>query len=252
VGESLDGRGVYPDGMPHPTAKERRRIALELAVLALLTGLFLGFQPIRPMALEVGMALVGMGLVGLLARQTSEQLWGVSTSPDFERMRRCATAMILLTLPPVIGFGVYGAVDAAVSAPEGSGFGGVLEAIATRLFRWHFFVTLLFYVPWALVQQMLFQFYLLARLRALLPYASPLFLACLNGFLYGAMHLPQWPVAIVTMVGGVVWSYSYHRDRYVWPIAVSHAVLASTFYYWACNSDLLGRFLDSLTWPMWF
>lgn len=246
AGGVVSERGVYPDGMPHPTAQERRRIALELGVLALLAGMFLGFLPIRSIALEVGMALVGMGLVGLLARRTSEGLWGVPASPDFERFRRCTIAMVLLTLPPILVFAIYGAWDAYASSGEQATFVEILGAMGTRLFRWHFFVTLLLYVPWALVQQFLFQFYLLARWRALLPYASPWFLALVNGFFYGAMHLPQWPVAIVTMIGGFVWSYSYLRDRYVWPLAVSHAVLASTFYYWACNSDLLGNLANSL------
>jgi hypothetical protein len=241
--------------MPHPSGLERRRILLELIVLAALTALYLALNVERPLVQDVGMALVGMGLVGLLARKTSEQLWGPPSSPDFERMRRCAISMTLLTLPPLVLFLFYGAWSAGSTAwcaqPPAAEWTTCLwatvKAIAGRLFPWQFFVTLLLYVPWALVQQTLFQFYLLARWRALLPYASPLFLSIINGMLYGGVHLKDWPVAVVTMIGGVVWSYSYFRDRYVLPLAISHAVLGATFYYWVCKVDLFNNLLESLT-----
>lgn len=247
--------GVYPDGMPHPTGAERRRILLELLVLAGLTALYLTLNVKRPLVQDIGMALVGMGLVGLLARKRSERLWGPPSSPDFERMRRCAISMTLLTIPPLVIFLLYGAWSAGRREwslqPPGvewtSCLWACLKAIAWRLFRWQFFVTLLLYVPWALVQQTLFQFYLLARWRALLPYASPLFLSIINGMLYGGVHLPEWPVALVTAIGGVVWSYSYFRDRYVLPLAISHAVLGATFYYWVYEVDLFSNLQISLT-----
>jgi hypothetical protein len=251
----LQDTGVYPDGMPHPSSAVRWRILLELVVLAAFTALYLALNVKRPLVQDVGMALVGMGLVGLLARKKSEQLWGPPSSPDFERMRRCAISMTLLTLPPLVLFLLYGAWASGYKAwceqPESAAWTAdlwaIVKAISWRLFRWQFLVTLLFYVPWALVQQTLFQFYLLARWRALLPYASPLFLSIINGLLYGGVHLPEWPVAIVTMIGGMVWSYSYFRDRYVLPIAISHALLGATFYYWVYNVDLFGNLTDSLT-----
>jgi membrane protease YdiL (CAAX protease family) len=231
--------GFYPDGMPHPSRAERRRILLELGVLALGTGLYLGFVPERPLAVDLGMGLFAMGLVGLLARETSRRLWGAPSSPEFDRVRRCTTAMVLVTAPTVLIFLGYGIVDAYLAERQ-------VSDILARLFHWHFFVTLILYVPWALLQQYLFQFYLLARLRALLPYASPLVHSVVNGVLYGLMHLPDWPTALVTMTGGVVWSYSYHRDRYVLPLALSHALIGSTFCYWAYEKDFLARLLPWL------
>jgi membrane protease YdiL (CAAX protease family) len=225
--------------MPHPSWAERRRILLELAVLALLTVLYLSFAHDRPMGVDVGTALVGMGLVGLLARETSQRLWGPATSPEFERVRRSTAAMVLVTAPTVLIFLGFGVVDAYL---EHHRWGAVL----TRLFHWHFFVTLVLYVPWALVQQYLFQFYLQARLRALLPYGRPLVLASINGVLFGLMHLPDWPVMLVTITGGVVWSYSYQRDRRLLPLAVSHALVGATFYYWAYEVDLLSRLTHGL------
>jgi hypothetical protein len=58
------------------------------------------------------------------------------------------------------------------------------------------------------------------------------------------VHLPDIPVTVVTIIGGILWSYSYHRDRYVLPIAISHALLGSTFYYWIFGRDLLHEFFS--------
>jgi membrane protease YdiL (CAAX protease family) len=53
-------------------------------------------------------------------------------------------------------------------------------------------------------------------------------------------------VVVVTIIGGMFWSYSYHRDRYVIPIAISHALLATTFYYWLYGRDLFAEHLPAL------
>jgi membrane protease YdiL (CAAX protease family) len=68
-----------------------------------------------------------------------------------------------------------------------------------------------------------------------------LLLSVFNGIAYGMVHAPNWDVVLVTILGGIFWSYSYHRDRYVLPIAISHAVLGSTYYYWLTGRDLIGE-----------
>jgi membrane protease YdiL (CAAX protease family) len=217
----------------------RLRIAVELGVLAVATTLLLAFLPhdMRNTATYVCLALVGLGLIGFTARETRDRIWGPPESADFDRVRRCAITVTLFTLPPVFVFLVFGA------AMRYFHFWLPLEAYKTGgwQFVWHFFLALVCYLPWALLQQTLFQFYLLGRLRALLPFASPLLLSVINGIFYGLVHLPDVPVAIVTIIGGMFWSYSYHRDRYVLPIAISHALLGSTFYYWILGQDLVAE-----------
>jgi len=56
--------------IPPPGWTLRRRVALELAVLALLAALYLGLLPARPLALDVAMALAGLGLVALAWKAT--------------------------------------------------------------------------------------------------------------------------------------------------------------------------------------
>jgi hypothetical protein len=62
------------------------------------------------------------------------------------------------------------------------------------------------YIPWAAVQQTLFQFYLHGRLRALLRSASPLLPCALTGTCYGLVHLPDLRLAALTSGAGIVWS----------------------------------------------
>jgi hypothetical protein len=242
--------GVYSNGLPHPSSALRLRFAAELGVLSVLTVLFFLLAPKswHNSATYAGLALVMFGYIGFTRTVTNERIWGPPESPDFDRVRRCAVSMTLLTLPPVVIFLILGAVGRYL---------GVFEAIAHHfgmanytpapMFGHSFFIALVLYLPWALLQQTLFQFYLLSRLRGLLPFASPLFLSVLNGVAYGLVHLrtdlASLGVTVVTIIGGIFWSYSYYRDRFVLPIAISHAVLGSTFYYWIYGRDLLAEFL---------
>jgi hypothetical protein len=50
--------------------------------------------------------------------------------------------------------------------------------------------------------------------------------------------------------GGTLWSVLYFRYRQLWPLAVSHALVGTTFYYWVYGHDLASRwsaFLRSLS-----
>jgi hypothetical protein len=40
-----------------------------------------------------------------------------------------------------------------------------------------------------------------------------------------------------------VWSWYYLRDRQLLPIAFSHAVLGTTYFYWVRGQDLIREWL---------
>jgi hypothetical protein len=231
--------GIYPDGLPHPPKSLRWRIVAELVVIGILTAIFMSVVKPRTIGLQVGMALIALGLIGFNAAETRERIWGAPASPPFDRIRRCFINMSLLTIPPVLIFLCYGILARYMGWQLW--WGGE----PAKMFGAHFFIALSLYLPWALLQQTLFQFYLLGRLRALLPFASPWMLSVINGISYGLVHWPEKSVVLVTIIGGILWSYSYHRDRYVLPIAISHALLGSTFYYWVYGRDLVGEFLKN-------
>lgn len=207
----------------------RRRVAAELAVLATGAALYLVLLPERPLAVDVGLGLVGLGLVAASARDTRERIWGRPTAPGRERFRLSALRMVLFSGPAVLLFGAYAAAAAGRHPAD----------VVARLFPATLFADLILFVPWALVQQVLFQFYLLGRLKSLLPGSSAVGACSMNGVLFGAMHVPDWDIVLVTVVAGAVWSCSYYRDRCLLPISLSHAVLGTTYFHWVRGEQVV-------------
>jgi len=108
----------------------------------------------------------------------------------------------------------------------------------------------LLYLPWALLQQTLFQFYLLGRVCALCPSLHPLTQSLLNGLVFGVVHRTDIWILLLAILGGTLWSFLYLRYRRLWPLVVSHALIGTTFYYWVYGYDLASRwsaFLGSLS-----
>ena len=60
----------------------------------------------------------------------------------------------------------------------------------------------------------------------------------LTGVAYGAVHLPDRELALLTSVAGTLWCHCYQRDRAVLPVALSHAVLGTTYFAWVRGREL--------------
>jgi hypothetical protein len=207
-------------------------VALELAILAALTTVFLLAVPRRPVWLDAALALFAVVAVAAAARHTRERIWAPPPADRPERRRHSWRHILIATSAVVVLFAIAG------------GWAGPADS----LFKPTLLGALLLFTPWAALQQTLFQFYVLGRLRALLPVSAPLVPAALNGVLFGAVHLPDVELTGLTIVGGAVWSWYYLRDRCLAPIAVSHAVLGTTYYHWIRGEDLVLRWLDATRW----
>lgn len=147
--------------------------------------------------------------------------------------------MLALTVPALLLLALWGAILAwRVEADA--------RSILARLFGPTFLAVLPVYFAWGLAQQTLFQFYLLGRIRVLAPSAPPVALSVMNGVLFGAVHIPDPQVVALTTVGGTIWSYIYQRDRVLWPLALSHAVLGAAFYQWVRGRHLILDWIASL------
>jgi Type II CAAX prenyl endopeptidase Rce1-like len=217
----------------------RKYVTLELVTLGTLTALFLCLFPSRALIVEIGLALFALVLLALNARFTKHVIWRqfpVSGTPE-ARLRACLLRVGLVTLSCVV---VCGGVGGARGYAAGGG-----RAALERLANGHLLVALLVYFPWALVQQTLFQFYLLGRLRTLLPAGLAV---SVTGLSTALVHLPDVWVTGGTAAAGILWSSLYLRYRFLTPLALSHAVLGSTFYYWVYGHDLIEtwRHLGSL------
>ncbi|MGH7396393.1 MAG: CPBP family glutamic-type intramembrane protease [Candidatus Rokuibacteriota bacterium] len=207
--------------MSRPTL--RRRAVVELGTLGSATTLFLALFPARPLCADMALALLALGLVWLSARETRQRFWGPVKESWTVRSFRSSGLVLALGLPVALAFGGY----AVMGLDQRSA-----EAVLSRLFGAGFWGTIAVFVPWALVQQALFQFYLLGRLRALLPQTAPLIPVVLTGLAYGAVHLPDRELAVLTAAAGIVWSYAYQRDRVLLLIALAHALLGTTYFTW--------------------
>ncbi len=210
-------------------AELNSRIGIELFLLLSLTVVFLVVFPKRNLLADISLASLALALVSLNAGFTRNVVWAriPSDTPEPERLSRCLRVVVPVTvflLVACLGVGLYlGYLE--------DGWHGAQVRIA----NWHIIAALAFYVPWALLQQTLFQFYLLGRLLTLFP----VWLAVtLTGISYALVHLPDFGITAATIAVGIFWSYLYYRYRRIIPLAVSHACLGAAFHYWIYGLDL--------------
>ena len=209
----------------------RSKVILEMSVVAVLTAVFLTLFPRRNPVLDValaGFALVG---VGLSARYTKNVVWGASPAPVAgNRAQRCLRVVLWVTVPLAVLFLLIG----GVIAHRTGGWQGLCE----RILNWRILAAFGCYLPWALMQQTLLQFYLFGRLLVLFPKHLRFLAFVFTGLCFGLVHLPDIWTALVTVAAGMVWSFIYFRYRLLLPLAFSHATLGSAFYYGLFGHDL--------------
>jgi hypothetical protein len=218
----------------------RRRIVYELLVLGALSIAFLLLFPKRPVAVDVGLALFAGSLLLLNAKDTRANVWGPPPpGSDWLRRRRCIASTMILTSVVMVLFLLAGI---AIGYREGG-----WTAVSGRILNGNLLFAVLLYLPWTLLQQTLFQFYLLGRIRALEPALRPLGHAAMNGLAFALVHLPDIGTAGMAVLGGTAWSLLYLRYRLVWPLAFSHALVGSSFFYWVKGLDLALEWLRTVT-----
>lgn len=69
---------------------------------------------------------------------------------------------------------------------------------------------------------------LLGRLLILLPAPGAV---VATGMAYSLVHLPEVGLALASAPAGIFWTFLDFRDRLLIPLGLSHALLASTYYY---------------------
>lgn len=213
---------------------QRRRVTVELLILGVLSSGFLALFPRRPISVDLGLAVFALTLVLLDANYTRTHIWG-QWSVEGKRLEwwRCAAATMALTTPAILLFLFVG----MAIGYQGASWPGA----RARILHPYIPTAVLLYLPWALLQQTLFQFYLLGRVRTLCPSLHPLALSVLNGLIFGAIHTTDLEIVVLAALGGTLWSVLYLRYRRLWPLAVSHALAGTTFYYWVYGHDLASR-----------
>src|SRR5207249_10223708 len=140
----------------------RGKVAVELVTIAVLTSIFLLAFPKRSPMVDVGLAGFALMCLALSASYTKKVIWAASPLPVAEkRFKRCMTVVLWVTVPPALLFLLVGGI---VTYKNGG-----WPAVAGRVLNWRILAAFGCYLPWALMQQTLLQFYLLGRLLALFP-----------------------------------------------------------------------------------
>ncbi|MFM9880512.1 MAG: type II CAAX prenyl endopeptidase Rce1 family protein [Burkholderiaceae bacterium] len=219
--DPLQALGGKPPA-PRVTPILRRRIAIELAMLGICTPLFLRYAP-RDAVLYMGLAALFVGYVFLTRQHTAQKIWGPPTTASTLWLRQSIWQLGLFTAVNAALLGVWGLANGHKVV-----LANVLAAVCL-------------YFPWALLQQGIFQFYLHGRLRVIVPYGQPWLPALLAGLAYGAVHFPHYELMLLTSLCGTVWGLAYQRNRLLWPVALSHAVLGSAYYYCVIGADLVAN-----------
>jgi hypothetical protein len=190
----------------------RGKVAVELGIIAVLTTVFLWLFPKRSPVVDVGLAGFALLCLCVSAGYTKNVVWTASPRPVEEnRFKRCVIVTLRLTVPPALIFLLIG----GFVAYQDGGWSGV----AGRVFNWRILAAFGCYLPWALMQQTLLQFYLLGRLLALFPKQYLFVPMIITGSCFGLVHLPDVWTASVTVASGMAWSFIYYRYRLLLPLA---------------------------------
>lgn len=90
------------------------------------------------------------------------------------------------------------------------------------------------YAVWAMVQQLMLQYFFLARAVRLMH--STAAAALLTAGLFAIAHLPNPVLTTVTFVCGLAACYFFLHYRNLWPLAVAHAILGISIAITVPNS----------------
>jgi len=207
----------------------RRSVAVELAIIGALALAFVATARVRSPYVDFTLAGVALMLIVASVRR-SRQIWALvpaPAAPGSGPAWRLAGGFTILAL---VVLAIIGVVMAHVAG----------EPWPARFLNWHFALAAPLYLLWGLLQQFIFQFYLLGRLLQLMALRAAVPIAACA---FAAVHFPRWPVMLATLLAGSVWSLCYFRSRKLLPLAVSHGLLGAALHYWVLDHDLLDAWL---------
>lgn len=112
--------------------------------------------------------------------------------------------------------------------------------IKNRKFKLGFFFKLfIIYLPFALLQQIFFQYIFLDTLSSF--FASKLLVLTLGVLFFNSAHLPRETakITVFSFIAGTVWMWTYiSYGNILWPM-LSHAILAPLYYCFVHPSNRL-------------
>ncbi len=110
----------------------------------------------------------------------------------------------------------------------------------------HAWFILIVYPGWAWCQQFLLQNVVVGNAARLGVQRGRLPLV--GGLAFGAAHLPDLPLAGLTMLGGLLWTWLWLRAPNLWVLALGHTVLGIGAFVWVLGRNPLSEYPQVLQW----
>ncbi|MDH7475938.1 MAG: hypothetical protein QHH09_00500 [Microgenomates group bacterium] len=107
------------------------------------------------------------------------------------------------------------------------------------LFGFHFWLTLLVYPLWALIQQLIV--ILLVYLPVFKLSNSPLVAVFFGSLFFAALHLPNFKFFLATLFGELIFLTVFSQTGNILAVAICHSLIAPSYYFWVHGDDVLKR-----------
>jgi len=108
----------------------------------------------------------------------------------------------------------------------------------------NFFITLILYLFWGILQQFLIQSMIIRNLKDILNINSTL-LILLSGVLFSIVHINDKKLLILNFIMGLLWTHIYLKYKNNIPIGIYHGILGTLYYYWIIKKDILKEVLNT-------
>ena len=118
-------------------------------------------------------------------------------------------ALRLLIIPIVVALVVFGGISM------------ITNTFRLESWEWHKLIS----VPaWGVFQQFVLQGFIYRRIRSLVE--STNLAIGLTALLFSFVHLPNLPLMILTLAGGLVWTWVYSRAPNIIALGISHGLMS--------------------------
>jgi len=203
------------------------RFVAGLEIVSVVSSVLLTAWVLNPLQLHQRWLEAVPGLCALLLMIRSHQLHGETLTQLGFTTKQFGRAVKLLLGPM--------AVVAALLLSLGY-VAGSLQ------FGQRFWLSLLLLPLWGLTQQYILQGFIYRRLQLIFgpqKNGRTIFVAAL---LFALVHVPNGPLMLLTLIGGLVWTWVYDRAPNLWALGLSHALMSAI-----AMSSLPAWFLQSMS-----
>ena len=185
------------------------RAATLAEVASVISSILIALWIIVPLYPDSRTILIVPGLFALGFVVYSQSVRGETPEDLGLTSRYFGKALLLLAIPTAIGVILFGGIAAATNTLR-------IEGAA-----WYKLVS----VPmWGVLQQFLLQAFLFRRIRSLVG-SDRAAIAC-AATIFALVHLPNVPLTLLTLTGGMVWTWVYSRAPNLYALGISHGLMS--------------------------